>query len=433
MHGKEVLEEYEGQIQNLEQKGQVLEKWIREFISSSGTVKEELLKLKDKLQQLLGNVNRSLEIVAKNEKKQALSIESVKIALKIKYDELKDAIEREDLRHIMNQEFYFKDSSGSTLKDEKEGVVARLNANLKELMSGKSLDTLNQLVEEFNSKYKIFTAINSSTAKERFVYGTCNPKENDRVLCKFDVSTKKLVAITPVPCRSTTIQIGDHIFISGGRNPCINVLSEFVEETQSLIPKSPMWVEKFNHAICAISKDSFVVIGGYNTNSLSCCEGFSIPMNKWELLPSLNVARECPATTLINNRFLYSIGGSDTNEIEVLDISFMKSWVLLTLMLNELAINNSPEVMKVADEELLIFRGHNTNEVGVFDVRNRTIRKTSLTIVPECFICNSAVEIKGRLYLLGSSGNIIIFNKNAKKLEVLPLPFLHKVTNLRLI
>jgi hypothetical protein len=133
----------------------------------------------------------------------------------------------------------------------------------------------------------------------------------------------------------------------------------------------------------------------------------------------LNKARQCPAIAFLRNTFLYAIGGTDNNEIELLDVTVRSIWILLKLESNPLSAKDTPEAMKISDNQLLIFRGNDTARAEVFNVMSKEFRKCLICTVNDDFIANSVTEIKGKIYLMGTRGSIHIYDKNTKKLEEL--------------
>ena len=418
VYAKEILDAYEAQVKKLEEDKQIIEDWVKSFISSSGSLRKGLILLKDRLQDLLDNIEKSLDILGTGDELFTPTVDLVKTSIKDQHEELKEVIDTENLKYIVEYKYGTKGSLGSIIEDRSEGTIVMLSTIIQGLISAKSLDILNQLLKEFSEKYKIFSPDNSFVVRSKFVYGTCNPQSSATVLCKLDIHTKKLMTTVTVPQHCATLQMRKQIFISGGYNPCVNTLSEFIEETKSLVTKQSMKYARYHHSACIISSDSFVVVGGYNdSGTLSYCEEYSITENKWNDLPSLKVARYSLGMALINNKFLYVIGGYSTNEIEVLDISVRENWELVKLTSNELTFNNSPRVMKISNNELLIFCGGNTANTGIFNIKNKEIKKSSLCTIADYFYNNSPAEIKGKIYLLGYNGNVYIYDKNTKKVE----------------
>ena len=51
------------------------------------------------------------------------------------------------------------------------------------------------------------------------------------------------------------------------------------------------------------------LIGGFNKESISTCEEYSVTLNNWKQLPPLNIARELPGSILPSSRMVFCFGG----------------------------------------------------------------------------------------------------------------------------
>jgi hypothetical protein len=270
MYGKEFLAGYEAQFKRLEQDKHMVEKWVTDFTFSAEAIRNGLIQLKLKLRKLLDGIEKSLRVLDIEEVKYIPTVDSIKANIKNQYEELKEAISVENINYIVEQGHFIKS----------EDSINLLNSVIKELMNSKNLDNLIELLEDFSMKYKVCDNQDIALVDNRFVYGTCNPKNYRAILCRFDINTKRLTSTVTVPKYATTIQMKDRVFISGGIEPYVNTLSEFIERTKSLVNRKPMKLARCNHSACAISRNSFAVIGGHNSGTLTCCEEYLILKNK---------------------------------------------------------------------------------------------------------------------------------------------------------
>ena len=199
-------------------------------------------------------------------------------------------------------------------------------------------------------------------------------------------------------------------------------MHEFIKSTQSLVPKMSMNYAKTGHSTQVISPDAFVALGGYN-NEKACayCEEYSTYKDEWVILPSLNSARRGAGTLLLNNKYLYAIGGEDSNStIERLDITQKNSWIFANLASNELSIDASPRAFLISDNEALILSGNNTDEVGIYNINANTIEKSEMTTIKDWYYRVNACSIGSYVVVIGSLGNLVSYNLKTKKLEATP-------------
>eukprot|EP00826_Nyctotherus_ovalis_P004208 TRINITY_DN10890_c0_g3_i2.p1 TRINITY_DN10890_c0_g3~~TRINITY_DN10890_c0_g3_i2.p1 ORF type:complete len:260 (-),score=31.92 TRINITY_DN10890_c0_g3_i2:108-842(-) len=225
----------------------------------------------------------------------------------------------------------------------------------------------------------------------------------------------RLIDALTLPEDSSVVQVARRTFLSGGSNPCVNTVSEFVEDNATLIPKAPMKYAKNHHRAQAIHSKAFVTTGGFDTFQVFYCEEYSVTRSEWRDLPSLNRARSNTATAFLNNRFLYAIGGSNTNsEIEMLDFNEKKAWIPVVFT-NELAFNNSPAAFPISDHEIIILCGGNTASSGIFNTRNNTVKNFPLGNIVDHYMYNAVSIIDKKAYIISYNGNIHFYDIEEKK------------------
>ena len=71
-------------------------------------------------------------------------------------------------------------------------------------------------------------------------------------------------------------------------------------------------------------KDRYlIVVGSWHVESSTrTCEIYDIVKNKWYLLPALNEGTCAPGLIIVENRYLYKLGGTtDIGKVEMLDLT----------------------------------------------------------------------------------------------------------------
>jgi len=407
---EDVLPMYKAEINNLKANAHSVEDSIKKFLLSGRSVKEGLIKLKEELEALLNTINHSLELLEASGNIEEISSKYIEDKLVSKYEEFKESIKKESIRYIINNlDIPFKLEIG----DSERSLVKTINKSIKDIINLEELNILSKLLANLNSKCELCT---HNYAKSKFVYGICTPQTDCKTLCKYDIIKKKLIATVTVPERCSVIQIADRIFISGGCDPYINKTSEYIEETSALVNRSPMKNCKYAHSLQAINKELFTAIGGNNGKAMSCCEVYSIPDNKWELLPSLNNARIYPATLYLNDKFLYVIGGCNKNNIiEVLNFNERKTWSLINLTSNKITLYSNPKAIPMSKDEVLILCGNDGTDAGIFNPSLNEIKKYSCSKLGDSYCYNTVLTINKKAYILGLNGHMHIYDIASKE------------------
>ena len=397
-----------------------IEKSIFEFTSLSANIRKNLIKLKEKLKKLLKSINEIIELIPENPI-PASSVHNIEILNCIeKYKKLKDAIEKKDMEYIVSNfnnpifanPFISGDNEAILLEVAKKSIKNLLNLEEFKVLSN-SLKEIKPSFNKFNEQYLV-------KVKSKFIYGICYPKEDCKILCQYDIRNKKLKTFNKVPCASAVTQIEDRIFISGGWNPILDTVSEYIETTHTLVNKKPMHYKRANLTTEVTSPKEFAAIGGYDGSiCFPWCEIYSIEKNEWTKLPSLNIKRCQAASSLMNNRYLYIIGGyGSNNEIEMLDLSEMKKWIIVQLTPNEIEFAGSPKSFAISMDEILIFCGQNLKDAAIFDIKDKSVKKCAENLKMEQYFYNSVSIIGGVAYILGAgSGHIHMYDFIKKKFE----------------
>ncbi|MDR3679677.1 MAG: kelch repeat-containing protein [Flavipsychrobacter sp.] len=255
----------------------------------------------------------------------------------------------------------------------------------------------------------------------KFVYGTCDKMGGYKKLCRYDIATNKIAQCINVPDNCSVLQIGKRIFVSGGSNPVSNTLSEFSEETQSLVGKLPMNYARYYHTAIAVSDDQFMTIGGYNGGAFfSCCEEYSIRDNTWKMISSLNQARCSAAAALFDDSaYLYVIGGvGNNNVIERMNMKEKRVWERVALCVAaEVPLNDYSAAFPISTDEIMLLVGSNKTDYGIYNIKAGTIKKHSQSLKPEYYYANGVCMIKRTAYIMGAYGHLHICKIVAKKIE----------------
>eukprot|EP00826_Nyctotherus_ovalis_P017450 TRINITY_DN15145_c0_g1_i6.p1 TRINITY_DN15145_c0_g1~~TRINITY_DN15145_c0_g1_i6.p1 ORF type:complete len:452 (+),score=82.48 TRINITY_DN15145_c0_g1_i6:147-1502(+) len=402
---QDLLPKLTAQLEEVEGENQELEESIKNFISSSKRVRKSLLTLKGKTEKLLANISKSIELFNASETLLFPTVGSIKKRIETECEELVRAVKREDAGHIAEK--INSKGCGMGIDDSEKHLVEALNGSMSEFIKSQELEVLNELLEEFNQRYQRF----SDKKNKEFVYGIHHPQTNCGVLCKFDITSKVLHTSVAVPQYSALLQLGQRVFISGGYKPCVNTLSEFIEDSQSLTKRESMKYAKCYHAVQTTSRKSFVTIGGWNISEISCCEKYSLVTNSWELLPPLKKPRFGSGAAVISERYLYAVGGYPANNIEMLDTHENKHWNIINIKLSEVKLQGNVIAFGSSSAEIMVFNGEGS--AGVLNVVCGTIRKCLVEVKMEGD-CGRSVCVMGRkVLIMEGSGRVVVFDMNS--------------------
>ena len=139
------------------------------------------------------------------------------------------------------------------------------------------------------------------------------------------------------------VQVNDCLYVSGGSLPGLNNISNKVYKIRydnfEKVPKieflTPMNKNRENHGIVYSKKyNALIAIGGLNLND---CEIFYLgnDKKKWELLPSMNEKRSNTTIFIINENYIFVVGGFNIDykcSCEVLNLEDKtRGWIFQNL------------------------------------------------------------------------------------------------------
>jgi hypothetical protein len=189
---KEVLPYYKAEIKNLKENACTIEDSTKNFLLSTGIIIRSLLELKEELKIMLKAINNSLELFGVSESTEEINSKDIESSLESKYEELKEAADNENISSLKS---LFKPGIG----DSEKYLIQAIETSIAKIVNKEELNTLSALLKELNSKYEAYNDSHEIEAKSKFVYGICEPQNDCRVLCKYDISKKKLITTLTVP------------------------------------------------------------------------------------------------------------------------------------------------------------------------------------------------------------------------------------------
>ena len=419
-YGKDqLIPKFKSEIEDFEKQQLVIETSIDKFLSLSTGILTELTQLKVKMETLLMNINESIDIIKTEQLNPKRCTDYLKNNIIKKYETLIDSITNKDMEHLIDNINFKSESSFIKSEGNEETLIKNIKETSFILEKSKDIEALNNFLKEFIERYKELICVRFPEINNKYIYNATCPQNDCKVLCRYDIVEKKITNLgLEIPKYCTISQIGKRIFLSGGYNPYINSLSEYLDESKTLAIKSPMKYVKYDHTIEGISSDRFVAIGGNPDIYIAYCEEYSIKENKWFEFPSLNIPRSRCATTLVKGTFLYAIGGYNSeSKIEVININLRESWEIMKILANELNLTNNPESFPISDNEIIIMRGDNTTDLGVLHLKKLTIRKLPDLSKPDYYVFNTKCLIKGDMYSIGYNGHIHIYHFYSNSFE----------------
>ena len=95
-----------------------------------------------------------------------------------------------------------------------------------------------------------------------------------------------------------------------------------------------MHYQRDAHGITKWRNRFIICVGSWHgTNSTITCELYDVVANRWTLLPNLNDSTCAPGLIVIDDRYLYKLGGtSDISQVERLDLKECKQWMMINTM-----------------------------------------------------------------------------------------------------
>lgn len=238
-----------------------------------------------------------------------------------------------------------------------------------------------------------------------------------------------------------TAQVDNLIFFTGGGNPSSETSAEqFFQLTMrvTIMPSMEIIVDKManmisqraNHGMESIGKKYLYALGGTNSSGyLDSCEEYNIETDSWRAIANLNEKKKWISVCALNNKYLYSFGGSISDNIEVsktiecLDVtdSSAKTWSVIKIASGEELLKASffIGVMNISDSCILLFGGHIKTEEDTcvaFDPYKKTIEKQKGLLKRDSFY-RTKYGVNGKDYAIVGchDGDLHIYNEDAKK------------------
>eukprot|EP00826_Nyctotherus_ovalis_P015158 TRINITY_DN14284_c0_g1_i8.p1 TRINITY_DN14284_c0_g1~~TRINITY_DN14284_c0_g1_i8.p1 ORF type:complete len:469 (+),score=51.63 TRINITY_DN14284_c0_g1_i8:79-1485(+) len=412
---EELLAKYKANLEELKRENNTIEKSVNTFNEQSRALRANLLELKIILEELLISVNAAIDLFNGNEGVFPPVVGIVEMCIRNQYEKLRTAVANEDAARIIDRVSSKAYVIG--VDDNENKLVESINKAINDFMKGNRLQIMKNLIQEFGAKSRSFIDSFDSKNMCKFVYGICGPQSNNSVLCRYNILTKKLTPTVSVPLNCSVLQIERAVFVSGGYPHLVDALSEFIEETSTLIAKQPMLHPKWGHSMQALSRKAFATIGGCSDlTPISYCEEYSTAQNTWKALPSLTRADCYCGTALLANTFLYAIGGSKhRSTIEMLNMDERKEWVVVTPVTSEVMFTICSQAFEISGKEIVIVSGG----IGVFDTEEKVVRKVSDLLKNDYYYYNSVCVINGVAYIIGGYGNIHIHHIAKKSFELI--------------
>ena len=255
------LPKCKSEIENLERNKETIKDSIRNFTTLSENVMKKIIKLRIIVQQLLETLDSCINLIKIEEESHHSLFKTYQSKIFNEYEELKTFIKNDNTPHLIKAINLDSVNSQIAIGDGEKLLVESLKNSLSTIMEEKKLELLNESLKEFLAKHQSLKLLNYNEIDNKYIYGICGPEGDRKILCKYNVESKKLTRTINVPQDCTISQIGRHVFVSGGSNPIINTLSEFMENTETLVPKEGMKYAKFAHSIESISNDEFITVG----------------------------------------------------------------------------------------------------------------------------------------------------------------------------
>eukprot|EP00826_Nyctotherus_ovalis_P048061 TRINITY_DN5623_c0_g2_i2.p1 TRINITY_DN5623_c0_g2~~TRINITY_DN5623_c0_g2_i2.p1 ORF type:complete len:476 (+),score=108.61 TRINITY_DN5623_c0_g2_i2:100-1527(+) len=417
--GERLLPKYKAQLVDFEVKREMIEGSVKDFIESAEGMKNELRQLKERLEQLLETVESSIEVLERGVDQSIPLQQTIRSFLAEQCKDLEDAVKAEDMGYIINKISDKEPVNVIGIGDGEKRLVEAVNESVAYFLKSDVVESLNTSLKEMLAIYRQFAYQSPSRVVSNYVCGICSTQSNYTRLCMYDVQTKKMTPAVPVPQWCTVTQLGSQTFLTGGCNPVVtNMVSEFIEASQQLVLREPMKYAKHCHRTEATSPKTFITIGGDNgTISVPYCEEYSVTDNKWKMLPNLNKARHYAGTALLG-KYVYAIGGRSTSgEIERLDLTEKKRWVIISPTIIEIAFTNDTLAFPTSSEEITLFRGGNLTEVAVYNVKRGTVKKQGFTLKGDFYRYNPVCQIGRNSYVIGHLGHIHIYKAAERRFE----------------
>ena len=154
---------------------------------------------------------------------------------------------------------------------------------------------------------------------------------------------------------------------------------------------------RHGHSICAIG-DKFLVVTGSrceDDRAFERCEQYSISLDVWYDLPSLNVGRHYHSSCSFNESIVYVFcgiaqsGRKYCNSIEFFNITNRSNqWNVIQIGSQIFPERQGAGVTQINENEIIIvggFNGQYTRDVSIFNVGSQKVRKSATLLDTDIF------------------------------------------------
>ena len=182
-----------------------------------------------------------------------------------------------------------------------------------------------------------------------------------------------------------------------------------------------------NHSMAMISPNNLYVVGGTNlSGNIKSCEEFSLDMNKWKIIASLNETKKWVSVCTFAEKYLYAFGGvigaeaKASDKIECLDKkeTGKKSWKLVELTSGKGVWGNRffSGCIEINSNEIMIFGGiadgKEVDECLLLDPTTKAMKLGPKLAGPDAFYRAKHGTIAYMVVIVGSrEGDLHIFDK----------------------
>ncbi|MDR3542272.1 MAG: hypothetical protein P4L69_15115 [Desulfosporosinus sp.] len=272
------------------------------------------------------------------------------------------------------------------------------------------------------------------------IYTHYYPHIGAKAVYLYNTVTKKVSTLT-IGCDhldnySSTIFVGDNLYIIGGEGPSSAVYSleivDGIAECEA-IKKKELRVARSRLGLSQYAGNYIYALGGWNSKTLvKCCEKYDIENDNWNALKDLSEGK-CLLSACVTNEFIYAIGGCTTeghlDSIERMNIfKEYESW-------EKLVIDNEDEgwiarcscgACKINEDTIMIFGGSYDSKCRaecylMKSVNNAAvIRKLPDNLAKAddfCLIANSVIR-NGQLYSLSWGKNLHVCDLKSKTWKI---------------
>jgi len=382
-------------------------------------LKKDMIKLKEKMAHMLDFIEKTVKSINENEIDSAAYIEKLKQNTELQIKSLSKAISEEDLGTILK----IMAQNDNALDSEFVGDIEKSLLSGTELLISKMLvdtsyteladclENVMKLTKQLGGKENDVKNINS-------IYGNCFEINKAKALSKYDISKRKISYCIDIPEHASVLQTQNQVFISGGANPVINSVFEYLTIENTLKPLFSMHYPRYYHRMISVTKNNFWAIGGqHGSENLKYCEEYSIAENKWQTLPQMKLSRRYPAAALAGN-YVYVIGGCfGDHRIERIDINTKLEWEFVEIISRELDFEGCAIAFPRTQNEIIFFTGEGKDAIGHYFIEEKSIKRYFVTPLKDNYDYNSAVIIENNAYIMGTNGHMHIYHIPTQKIE----------------